>query len=252
MLLGIDVGNTNIVAALIDNGEVIAQCRYATAKNEKALYHKKQLDHLTSNQVVSGVIISSVVPEVNDDLKEACSELAEASIFVSAGLDTGLDIRYDHPNKLGADLIAVAVGAVKRYGAPVIVIDIGTATTFSVINEDREYLGGMIAPGPLTSMRALASAASQLPEIEPDFTDSVIGTNTIDCMKIGVFNAHSVMLDGMIEKVKDHLKLSDIRLVATGGFSEKITRMCSHKIVCDQDLIFAGLYDIYKRNLNRQ
>lgn len=249
MLLGIDVGNTNIVAALIDNGEVIAQCRYATAKNEKALYHKKQLDHLTSNQVVSGVIISSVVPEVNDDLKEACSELAEASIFVSAGLDTGLDIRYDHPNKLGADLIAVAVGAVKRYGAPVIVIDIGTATTFSVINEDREYLGGMIAPGPLTSMRALASAASQLPEIEPDFTDSVIGTNTIDCMKIGVFNAHSVMLDGMIEKVKDHLKLSDIRLVATGGFSEKITRMCSHKIICDQDLIFAGLYDIYKRNL---
>lgn len=251
MLLGIDVGNTNIVAALIDNGEVIAQCRYATAKNEKALYHKQQLDHLTSNQVVSGVIISSVVPEVNDDLKEACSELAEASIFVSAGLDTGLDIRYDHPNKLGADLIAVAVGAVKRYGAPVIVIDIGTATTFSVINEDREYLGGMIAPGPLTSMRALASAASQLPEIEPDFTDSVIGTNTIDCMKIGVFNAHSVMLDGMIEKVKDHLKLSDIRLVATGGFSEKITRMCSHKIICDQDLIFAGLYDIYKRNLNR-
>ena len=249
MLLGIDVGNTNIVAALIDNGEVIAQCRYATAKNEKALYHKKKLDHLTSNQDISGVIISSVVPEVNDDLKEACSELAEASIFVSAGLDTGLDIRYDHPNKLGADLIAVAVGAVKRYGAPVIVIDIGTATTFSVINEDREYLGGMIAPGPLTSMRALASAASQLPEIEPDFTDSVIGTNTIDCMKIGVFNAHSVMLDGMIEKVKDHLKLSDIRLVATGGFSEKITRMCSHKIICDQDLIFAGLYDIYKRNL---
>ncbi len=253
MLLGIDVGNTNIVAALIDNGEVIAQCRYATAKNEKALYHKKQLDHLTSNQVVSGVIISSVVPEVNDDLKEACSELAEASpIFVSAGLDTGLDIRYDHPSKLGADLIAVAVGAVKRYGAPVIVIDIGTATTFSVINEDREYLGGMIAPGPFTSMMALASAASQLPEIESDFTDSVIGTNTIDCMKIGVFNAHSVMLDGMIEKVKDHLKLSDIRLVATGGFSEKITRMCSHKIICDQDLIFAGLYDIYKRNLNRQ
>lgn len=249
MLLGIDVGNTNIVAALIDNGEVIAQCRYATAKNEKALYHKKQLDHLTSNQVVSGVIISSVVPEVNDDLKEACSELAEASIFVSAGLDTGLDIRYDHPNKLGADLIAVAVGAVKRYGAPVIVIDIGTATTFSVINEDREYLGGMIAPGPLTSMRALASAASQLPEIEPDFTGSVIGTNTIDCMKIGTFNAHSVMLDGMIDKMKEHLKLSDIRLVATGGFSEKITRMCSHKIICDQDLIFAGLYDIYKRNL---
>lgn len=253
MLLGIDVGNTNIVAALIDNGEVIAQCRYATAKNEKALYHKKQLDHLTSNQDISGVIISSVVPEVNDDLKEACAELTKIlPIFVSAGLDTGLDIRYDHPDKLGADLIAVAVGAVKKYGAPVIVIDIGTATTFSVINENREYLGGMIAPGPFTSMRALASAASQLPEIEPDFIDSVIGTNTIDCMKIGTFTAHSVMLDGMIDKMKEHLKLSDIRLVATGGFSEKITRMCSHKIICDQDLIFAGLYDIYKRNLNRQ
>lgn len=83
MLLGIDVGNTNIVAALIDNGEVIAQCRYATAKNEKALYHKKQLDYLTSNQDISGVIISSVVPEVNDDLKEACAELTKIYRFLS-------------------------------------------------------------------------------------------------------------------------------------------------------------------------
>lgn len=249
MLLAIDAGNTNIVAALIENGRVIKEYRYPTAKSEKAVYHKKQLDNFAAD--ISGVIISSVVPEINDALNAACSELAETTpMFVSAELNTGLDIRYEHPDKLGADLIAVAAGAVKDYGAPVLVIDIGTATTFSVISEKKEYLGGMIAPGPLTSMKALADMASQLPEIELDFTDHIIGTNTIDCIKIGTLTAHCAMIDGMIDRVKAYLQLSDIHIIATGGFSEKIMQKCNHKIICDKDLIFTGLYDIYNRNSN--
>lgn len=253
MVLGIDAGNTNIVAALIDKGNVVKEYRYATFRNENALYHKQHIANLVSDQVINGIIISSVVPEVNYYLKDACMELFKVSpVFVSAGLKTGIDIRYDNPDKLGADLIAVATGAVRKYGAPVIVIDIGTATTFSVINKNKEYLGGMIAPGPYTSMKALASMTSQLPETELDFTDSVIGTNTIDCIKVGILTAHSAMIDGMIDKVKEKLKLSDITLVSTGGFSEKIIHRCAHKIVCDKDLIFTGLYTIYLQNLNNE
>lgn len=245
MILAIDAGNTNIVAVLINDGIIVNKYRYNTAKAEGVDYHKSNLKKLVDNQLVDAVIISSVVPEINIFLKKACVLLVGITPeFISSDMVTGLDIRYDNPQKLGADLICAAVGAVKKYGAPVIVIDIGTATTFSVISENSEYLGGMIAPGPYTSMTALASMASQLFETELEITDKVIGTNTADCIKIGTLTAHAAMIDGMIDRVIKSLDAADVKIVATGGFAQKITSMCMHKIICDDDLIFSGLNDL--------
>lgn len=249
MILGIDVGNTNIVAALIDDGNVIKELRYPTAKNRNSVYHQRYLDELVCKQTVDGIIISSVVPEVNSCLIMACEEQFKITpIFVNADLNTGVDIKYDNPDKLGADLITAAVGAVKKYGSPVIVVDIGTATTFSVMNEKNEYLGGMIAPGPYTSMKALSQNASQLPEVEVEPINKAVGTNTADCIKIGILTGHSAMIDGMLDRVMDEIGCFDFKIVATGGYSKLISTMCKHKMICDYDLIFNGLYELFIMN----
>ncbi|MCM1284862.1 MAG: type III pantothenate kinase [Acetobacter sp.] len=249
MILGIDVGNTNTVCALIENGILTKEYRYNTEKSENAEYYKLHIKEVVCNTFIDGVIISSVVPEINDCLRRACNELFDLSpIFVSSNLNTGLSIKYDNPEKLGADLITAAAGAVSKYKTPLIIIDIGTATTFSVINEKNEYLGGLIAPGPYTSVKALASSASQLPEISIEATDKVIGTNTVDAIKVGVITAHSAMIDTMADRIINSLGFTDTTLISTGGFSEKITSMCINKIIFDENLIFDGLYQIYKMN----
>lgn len=251
MILGIDIGNTNIVASLIDGQGVIEEERYETIKNGTDLYHEDHLRNLIKDKTVCGVIISSVVPEINEQIEEASINiLGITPTFVSSKLKTGVDIKYDNPNKLGADLITVAVGALTKYSGPLIIIDIGTATTFSVISENNEYLGGMIAPGPHTSIKALASMTSQLPEIEVKVPDKVIGTNTIDCMRIGTITAHAAMIDGMIDKVIKELNVPHVNIIATGGESKDIINMCTHKIILDNNLIPYGLYEIYKKNNN--
>lgn len=249
MILAVDAGNTNIVAALMNDGKVINEYRYDTAKAEGMEYHKNNLKGLIHNHFIEGVIISSVVPEINNHLETACLQLTGLiPEFVSSAMITGLDIKYDNPQKLGADLICVAVGAVEKYGAPVIVIDIGTATTFSVVNENKEYLGGMIAPGPYTSMKSLSATASQLQETKLEIADKAIGTNTAECIRIGTLTAHCAMLDGMLDRVVDELSAGKIKIVATGGFAQKLTPMCRHRIICDNNLIFSGLYKLYELN----
>lgn len=249
MILGIDVGNTNIVASLIDEQGVVDEERYETVRNCKCSYHEEHLRKLVEDKTVNGVIISSVVPEINKQIEEMVINITGITpVFVSSKLKTGIHIKYDYPEKLGADLITVAVGALSRYQGPIIVVDIGTATTFSVISENNEYLGGMIAPGPYTSIKALASMTSQLPEIEVEVTDKVIGTNTIDCMKIGTITAHAVMIDGMIDKVMKVLNNTNINIIATGGEAKDIINMCTHEIILDKNLIPYGLYEIYKKN----
>lgn len=249
MILAIDVGNTNIVMALMNKDKLLNAYRYSTDKEEGYEYHKNNLSAFIGDWCIDGIIISSVVPEVNAYLKDICFCLTGVMpLFVNSDMNTGLDIKYDNPHKLGADLIGVSVGAVKKYGAPAIIIDIGTATTFSIINQRCEYLGGMIAPGPCTSIKSLSDKASQLPEIGFELTDKVIGTNTVDCIKIGTITAHAAMLDGMIDKVKASLGISDMRIIATGGLAKDIISLCNHKIIYDNNLIFSGLYELYVRN----
>lgn len=249
MILGIDVGNSNVVMALIDKNKVIEEKRYKTIKENMKEFYTKCFKEILSNQEIKGIIISSVVPAINKTLKQIIFENSKIiPMFINADLKTGINIKYDNPYKLGADLISVATGAVIKYGAPVIVIDVGTATTFSVINRNKEYLGGMIAPGPYTSMKALSKMTAQLPEINLTSTNKIIGTNTIDCIKIGTMTAHSAMIDGMIDKVLVLLQEPDTKIVATGGESKPIIERCTHKIIWDKNLIFDGLYEIYRMN----
>lgn len=251
MILAIDVGNTSTELALLneENGAVLNAYRYPSKAEKTAEYHKKNIVGFIENQSVSGVAVSSVVPEISAFLDSVCNDLFGAKpLFVNSKIKTGLDIKYDNPQKLGADLIAVAVGAVCEYGAPAIVVDVGTATTFSVISENREYLGGLIAPGPVTSMKALASMTAQLPLTRLEITDKVIGTNTADCINIGTVTAHSAMIDGMIDRVLQSLSLPSVSIIATGGFSKDLVPLCTHKMHYDENLIFKGLYQIYKMN----
>lgn len=251
MILGIDVGNTNIVAWLIDEQGVHKEYRYETDKKSTYIYHQEHLKNIIEGNKIEGVIISSVVPEIKEELNRAIiNEVEIFPMFVNANLKIGIDIKYVDPNKLGADLITGAVGAVTKYnGGPLIIIDIGTATTFSVVNRNNEYIGGMISPGPKISMKALATMTSQLKEIELTATDKIIGTTTEECMKIGTMTAHSAMIDGMLEKVFDKLKVSDAKVIATGGEAEAIIGMCKHKITLDKNIIAYGLYEIYKNNI---
>ncbi|MEZ3421870.1 MAG: type III pantothenate kinase [Eubacterium sp.] len=248
MILGIDIGNTSIEFALLhENGRVERKCRIATEKEGSHRYYQENIKAFIEKNSVSEVIISSVVPEINSCIKKVCTEyFGKEPLFITSRLNTGLHIRYDDPEKLGADLITAAAGAAEKYNLPLIVADIGTATTFSVINKNREYLGGMIAAGPLTSMKALAAMASQLPETEiMTASEQIIGTNTEDCIKIGTVTAHAAMIDGMIERVKKSLGISDITVIATGGFAEKISSLCHHQMIADENLIFTGMYEIY-------
>ncbi len=247
MILGIDIGNSNIVIGLIDKQGVINKECYETSKE---IQYEEYIRKIIGSNNITGIIISSVVPKINEIIEQTAINICgKTPIFVNSELNLGITIKYDNPQKLGADLISVAVGAVAKYKGPVIVIDIGTATTFSVINGNKEYLGGMIAPGPHTSMKALASMTAQLPEIELTTTNKVIGTNTIDCMKIGITTAHAAMIDEMLERVLNELNENEVKIIATGGGAKKIIDMCTHKIIWDENIIFDGLYEIYQNNI---
>lgn len=251
MILAVDVGNTSTELALLNeaDGSVANKYRYSSKEQKTVQYHKSHIEEFVGDSSVSAAVISSVVPQISSLLKKVCSELFKLEpLFVSSKINSGLDIKYDYPEKLGADLIAAASGAVSKYGSPVIVIDVGTATTFSVVNNKKEYLGGLIAPGPVTSMKALASMTAQLPAVRLEITDRVIGTNTADCINIGTVTAHCAMIDGMLERVKESLCCSDVKVIATGGFSKELIPLCRQKMLYDENLIFTGLYHIYKLN----
>ncbi len=249
MIIGIDIGNTDTAAAVINYGIPICEVRYKTVKSADADYHKTHLLNLAEKCNPKGIIISSVVPEVNEEIAKACvSVFGKAPLFVSSDLKTGLSFKSEDPKKIGADIIVGAVGAVKKYGTPVIVVDIGTATTFCAVDKGGEYLGGVIAPGPYISMKALADSASMLSEISLTPPQRVIGTNTEERMKIGVITAHAAMIDGMLERIKKEMGAPSVKVVATGGMAQEITEMCEKDIICDKNLLMCGLYELYKMN----
>lgn len=253
MILAIDVGNTNIVAALMENGNILASDRFETGKQEQEGYHLKHLHAFVQKYASckpTGCIIASVVPSVNEFLMRGCESLIGSTpLMVSHEVLPDVKVRYDFPEKLGADLVADAYGAMCRYGAPVCVIDIGTATTFSIMNEKKEYLGGVIAPGPYTSMRGLVQAASLLPDTEFTVSDRIYGKNTVECMNIGLFTTHAAMIDGMIERINDALQM-ELTYVITGGPAKDIVPLCKKTLVLDDDLLHYGLYCIYMANRN--
>ncbi|MDE6731475.1 MAG: type III pantothenate kinase [Oscillospiraceae bacterium] len=256
MILTIDVGNTNTQFGVFDENETLVfQSRIATNQfRMEDEYAVTLMDILALYGVdaksISGAILASVVPPVTVQIKPAIEKVCGCRVkTVGPGLKTGLNIKIDEPAALGADLAAVAVGAKEKYPLPAIVIDLGTATKILAVDKSGAFVGGIIAPGVKISAEALAQKTAVLPLIgisgEP--IKSVIGTNTIDCMRSGLLNGTAFMLDGMIESFQKELG-EKCTVIATGGFSGVIKPLCKTDFVLDENLILKGLLEIYKKN----
>ena len=169
-------------------------------------------------------------------------------MIVGPGLKTGLNILMDNPKALGADLVVDAVAGINEYGAPLVIVDMGTATTISVVDKNKNYIGGMIIPGLRVSLDSLVNRTSQLPRIGLEPPAKTIGKNTIDCMKSGIVLGNASMIDGMIDIIEEELGY-DTTVVATGGLSKVIVPLCKKKIVLDDELLLKGLNIIYQKNI---
>ena len=254
MILCIDIGNTNIKYGLFEGDELKVSFRVATDLNGTSdQYGTAIIDMLAVKGIyatdIAGAIISSVVPSLNYTVSHMCSAyLGVEPLLVGAGLKTGHDLRVDNAREVGADRIVNDVAAIRKYGAPVIVIDFGTATTFNVINEQREFIGGVIAPGIRGSMDSLVSGTAKLPRVEIETPKSAIGKNTITNMQAGLVFGFAGLVDYIVKKIRREMKRPDMPVVATGGFSEIIAKEISCINVVDKLLTLQGLKYLYDLN----
>lgn len=253
MILAIDIGNTNIVVGGIDDEKIHFVARLSTdrtkTEDEYAVIFKNILEiHHISAAVFDGAIISSVVPPLINILKRSVKMLTELTpLVVGPGIKTGLNIKIDNPSQLGSDLVVGAVAAVTLYPKPLIIFDMGTATTICAIDKNGNYLGGIIYPGVKVSLDSLTQRTSQLPAISLDAPAKAIGKNTIDCMKSGIIYGNAAMADGMIDRFENELG-EKATILATGGLAQTILPHCKHKIILDDDLLIKGLKIIYDKN----
>lgn len=254
MILAIDIGNTNIVVGCIDEEKTIFIERLSTIKNKMEVEYALDIKgifeiHGIDAKKLEGAIISSVVPQITGIVREACEKIINKKVMVvGPGIKTGLNIMIDNPGQLGSDLVADAVAGVAEYKAPMIIFDLGTATTASVINEKGVYVGGFIIPGMNTSLNALTANASQLQGISLDAPNRLIGKNTIECMKSGMIYGTASMLDGIVERVEEEFG-QPLTAIATGGLAKKVVPFCKKEMVLDDDLLLKGLRVIYKKNI---
>ena len=253
MILAIDIGNSNIVIGCIEGGEIQNETRIATnlvKTSDQYCFDLKNMLSLSDVPVsrLDDVIISSVVPPVLNSMRTAVLKLTGKKPFgVGPGIKTGLNILLDNPQQVGSDLIVAAVAALREYKPPLILIDMGTATTISVINKDRAYLGGCICPGVRISAEALSARAALLPGINLDQPRRAIGKNTTDCMRSGIMLGAACMLDGMIERMEQELG-ERATVVATGGIARFVLPMCRREIAYDRNLLLKGLAVLYQMN----
>ena len=254
MLLAIDIGNTNIVFGCVDdNDEVVLFERISTDHNATAAeYAVKMKTILEMNGMspddISDAVMSSVVPSVTGTVREAVKKLFHTDVMIAGpGVRTGLNILIDNPAQLGSDQAVDAVAAINEYPAPLIIIDMGTATTVSVVDRNRNYRGGLIMTGMKVAADALIARTAQLPKINFEVPQNIIGTNTIDCLKSGFLYSNACALDGMIERIEEELG-EPCTAVATGGLSELVVPLCKRKIIHDSSLLIKGLTIIYRKN----
>ncbi|MGN0108434.1 MAG: type III pantothenate kinase [Hominilimicola sp.] len=253
MILAIDIGNTNIVVGCCEGKKIFFMERLTTNHTATALEYAISLKAIlelsdVEKKDINGAIISSVVPSVTYTVKKAVKKLIGAeALVIGPGIKTGLSIKTDNPAQLGSDLVVDAVAGIQEYGAPLIVFDLGTATTVSVINKEKEYLGGMILPGMMISLNAMVSGTSQLPKISLDKPKKLIGTNTIDCMKSGILYGTASSMDGIIDRIRD--EIGAVTVVATGGLAGTIVPLCRNKVILDDELLIKGLMIIYNKNV---
>jgi len=253
MILAVDIGNTNIVVGCLEGKDVFFECRVATDKHkteaEYTMMFKNLLDVYGINlDKIQGTVVSSVVPPITSAVKNALKFITGHNPIV-ADINAKHDIKLnnDNPNELGNDLLVAAVAALKENKPPLIIIDLGTATTVSVIGEGGIFEGCVIMPGVRISLEALSSRASQLPSISLEAPSCVIGKHTAECMQSGIVYGNAAMLDGIIDRIEEELG-KKTTVIATGGLAKTIVPNCRHKILCDDELMLRGLWYLYKDN----
>ncbi len=253
MILAVDVGNTNIVIGCLEQGEIKNTVRVRTEPGQTDAEYGIKLKQLFDFFGIDpagfeGAILSSVVPPVTEPLRQAIEMLAGVKcLLVGPGMKTGMNVRIDDPGTLGCDLVVGGVAAIEEYGAPVIVLDLGTATTITLIDENKCFRGGAILPGIKLSYAALAAGTSLLPDISITPPKKVVATNTVDCMRAGAVFGTAATIDGMVERMEAELGLP-CKVVATGGLAGSIAPYCRRKLIYDEDLLMKGLWVLYQKN----
>lgn len=253
MILTIDIGNTNIVLGGFEDDELSFVARLATntAKTEDE-YATKICSILKLHDVdsskIEGAIISSVVPPLNSVMKQAVKiAYGVDPLLVGPGIKTGINIHCDNPASVGSDLICACVAAHHIYGSPSLTVDMGTATKMMLMDKSGTFIGVSIIPGVSIALKALASGTAQLPQISLEAPKSVIGKNTIDCMKSGVVFGNASMIDGMIDRFNEEMG-ENLKVYATGGLAPTIVQHCKHDITLDKNMVLKGLNILYKKN----
>ena len=253
MLLAIDIGNTNILIGGIQDDQIMFKARIATDRTRTSDQYgveiKNMIEALGAKiSDISDCIISSVVPPVFNSVRTGVIKIiGKQPMVVGPGLKTGLNIHVDVPSQVGSDRIVIAVAALAEYQAPLILIDMGTATTIEVVEPENRYLGGVIFPGVKVSLDALTNHAAQLPVISLDQPKQVIGKNTVDCMRSGTMYGNAAMIDGLVDRIEEELGHSST-IIATGGLARFITPLCKREIIVEKDLLLKGLNLLYKKN----
>src|SRR5689334_11112552 len=257
MLLVIDAGNSNLTLGVFHQAELLAQWRLLTNRDQTAEQYSLRIRELFERagvevQNVAGVAIASVVPQLDHALAEiAAKDFGVTPLFVNHTTDIGLKLLYDTPAELGADRIVDAAAALAKYGAPCIVVDFGTATTFNGGNAAHEYRGGVIAPGVMISAEALFSRTAKLPRVEIERPDKVIATSTRGAMQSGLYHGYAGLVDGVLEKMIGEMG-SQPRVIATGGLAHVIASASKSIEKIDETLTLDGLRLIYERNVKNQ
>ena len=253
MILTIDIGNSTITLGGVQGDEIRFECRINTDRVKTSDTYCIDLKTLfeiygVELRTIEGVIIASVVPQVLNSVRTAIRKLLGTEpLVVGPGLKTGLNIKLENPGQMGADLVAAGVAALREHKPPLVIIDMGTATTMSVLDPEGAHLGGCVCPGLRISLEALTGRTSLLPGIQLDSPRQAIGRNTADAMRSGIMYGNAAMLDGMIDRFREETGW-DFTVVATGGLAKRVVPLCRHRIVYDRHLIIKGLAALYRDN----
>ena len=253
MILTVDVGNANIVIGVVKNEKILFDAKLRTditkTSDEYCIDLKMLMEvYKIQPDEIQGAIIASVVPQVLNSMQSAVRKLTGKSpLVVGPGLKTGLNIQIENPAQTGADLVASAVAALQEHEAPLIIVDMSSTTTMSVLDKNGTLIGGSIGPGVKMSLDALTDRTALLPGLQLDQPKKVIGRNTTDCMRSGVMLGAACMVDGMVERMEQELSYR-ATVIATGGIARFIVPMCRREIIYDKDLLVKGLAALYREN----
>lgn len=253
MILTIDIGNSNIVIGGVQDSDIVFNARIRTdatkTSDEYCVDLKTILDvYSVEPGKIEGSIIASVVPQVLNSLQTAIKKLTgKSSLVVGPGLKTGLNILLENPGQTGADLVVADVASLREHKPPLIIVDMGTATTMSVLDKNGAHIGGCICPGVKISLDALTERTALLPGLQLDQPKKAIGHNTIDAMRSGIMMGAACMIDGMIDRMEAELGCKTT-VIATGGIAKFIVPLCKREIIYDKDLVTKGLATLYREN----